>query len=73
MNIEPIITYSCIKLLILIGNLLKCETAIENSENNSQENKLNDLNGLKRYNIQENGPIKSKLNNYYLKFVINFC
>ncbi|XP_031776259.1 probable ATP-dependent RNA helicase pitchoune [Apis florea] len=36
------------------------ETAIENSENNSQENKLNDLNGLKRYNIQENGPIKKK-------------
>lgn len=42
-------------------NLLKGETTIENSENNIQENKVNDLNELKRYNIQENGSIKSKL------------
>lgn len=36
------------------------ETTIENSENNIQENKVNDLNELKRYNIQENGSIKKK-------------
>ncbi|XP_043788139.1 probable ATP-dependent RNA helicase pitchoune [Apis laboriosa] len=36
------------------------ETAIENSENNIQENKVNDLNKLKRYNIQENESIKKK-------------
>lgn len=29
------------------------ETTIENSENNIQENKVNDLNELKRYNIQK--------------------
>lgn len=40
---------------------MKGETTIENSENNIQENKVNDLNELKRYNIQENGSIKSKL------------